>query len=102
MFSMCAPHRAVSFLGQCTRRAARPAIRVSSLKVEQAENQSHRIARPTHGFVTAGASLVEMYTALAYDGPALVPRMKRELAECLQRDGFRNVQEAVGADHRKL
>ncbi len=44
---------------------------------------------------------MEMYTALAYDGPALVPRMKRELAECLQRDGFRSVQEAVGADHRR-
>ena len=45
--------------------------------------------------------MVEMYTALAYDGPALVPRMKRELVECLRRDGFSSVQEAVGADHRK-
>lgn len=52
-----------------------------------------------HGL--AGASLVEMYTALAYDGPALVPRMKKELLECLRRDGFSSVQEAVGADHRE-
>lgn len=51
-------------------------------------------------FPSAGASLVELYTALAYDGPALVPALKRELAECLRRDGFRSVQEAVGADHR--
>lgn len=43
---------------------------------------------------------MEMYTAFAYDGPALVPRMKRELAECLRRDGFSSVAEAVGADHR--
>jgi hypothetical protein len=44
----------------------------------------------------AGASLVEVYTAFAYEGPALVPRIKRELAECLQRDGFSSVQQAVG------
>ena len=42
-----------------------------------------------------GASSVELYTALAYDGPALVPKMKQELAACLRRDGFKSVQEAV-------
>jgi dihydroorotate dehydrogenase len=46
--------------------------------------------------MSPGATLVELYTALAYDGPALVPRIKRELAECLRRDGFKSVQEAVG------
>ena len=46
----------------------------------------------------AGASLVELWTSMAYEGPALVPRLKRELAECLERDGFKSVQEAVGAD----
>jgi len=49
--------------------------------------------------IRAGASLVELYTALAYEGPALVPRVKRELAELLERDGFASVGEAVGADH---
>ena len=44
---------------------------------------------------------MELYTALAYDGPALVPRLKMELAECLRRDGFASLQEAVGADHRE-
>lgn len=50
----------------------------------------------------AGASLVQLYTAFAYEGPSLVPRIKRELAECLVRDGFKNVAEAVGADHSDL
>ena len=50
--------------------------------------------------IRAGASLVELYTALSYEGPALVPRIKRELATCLARDGFKSVVEAVGADHR--
>lgn len=50
--------------------------------------------------IRAGASLVEMYTALAFDGPALVPRVKRELAALLARDGFKSVAEAVGVDAR--
>jgi len=48
----------------------------------------------------AGAVLVEIYTGLAYGGPAFVPKAKQELADCLARDGFKTVQEAVGADHR--
>ena len=51
--------------------------------------------------IRAGASMVEVYTMFAYEGPALVRQIKRELAECLKRDGFRSVQEAVGADHRQ-
>mmetsp|Transcript_5072 Transcript_5072/g.21993 ORF Transcript_5072/g.21993 Transcript_5072/m.21993 type:complete len:127 (-) Transcript_5072:356-736(-) len=51
--------------------------------------------------IRAGASLVELYTALIYDGPRAVSRIKGELAEALQRDGFKSVEEAVGADHRK-
>ena len=47
----------------------------------------------------AGASLVELYTAFAYEGPRLVPRVKRELAALLRRDGYASVAEAVGADH---
>ena len=50
--------------------------------------------------IRAGASLVELYTAFAYDGPALVPRIKRELAACLEKDGFKSVADAVGADHK--
>lgn len=48
--------------------------------------------------IRAGASLVEIYTALAFDGPALVPRVKRELAALLARDGFASVADAVGVD----
>ena len=51
--------------------------------------------------IRAGASLVQLYTALAFKGPGLVPRIKRELAELLERDGFSSVEQAVGADHRQ-
>ena len=51
--------------------------------------------------IKAGASLVQLYTSFAYDGPGLVPRVKRELFEALKKEGFKNVSEAVGYDHRK-
>eukprot|EP00798_Chlamydomonas_sp_ICE-L_P032340 gene32340-5386_t len=47
------------------------------------------------------ASLVQLYTALVYDGPIIVPRIKAELAACLKRDGFKCIADAVGADHRE-
>jgi dihydroorotate dehydrogenase len=50
--------------------------------------------------IRSGATLVQLYTAFAYGGPALIPRIKAELAECLERDGFKSVQEAVGADFK--
>jgi dihydroorotate dehydrogenase len=50
--------------------------------------------------IRAGASLVQLYTALALSGPSLVARIKCELLECLDRDGFANVAAAVGADLR--
>ncbi|EFJ30613.1 hypothetical protein SELMODRAFT_440247 [Selaginella moellendorffii] len=50
--------------------------------------------------IRAGATLVQLYTTFAYEGPALIPRIKAELAACLERDGFKSAQEAIGADHR--
>ena len=48
--------------------------------------------------IRAGASLVQIYTAFAYEGPELVGRIKHDLAALLRADGFRSVGEAVGAD----
>lgn len=48
--------------------------------------------------IRAGASLVELYSALVFEGPGLVRRIKRELAALLRRDGFASVGEAMGAD----
>ena len=52
--------------------------------------------------IRAGASLVQLYTALAYAGPALIPRLKRELAAALRAGGFARVQDAVGNDAARL
>ena len=48
--------------------------------------------------IRAGASLVQLYTALVYQGPGLVARLKADLAERLAADGFAHVADAVGID----
>ena len=57
-----------------------------------------RSGRDAYIKIRSGASLVQLYTALVYQGPALVSRIKIELANLLQKDGFANIQEAVGVD----
>lgn len=48
--------------------------------------------------IRAGASLVEIYTAWVFRGPALVPGILRRLERRLEDDGFATIGEAVGAD----
>ena len=47
--------------------------------------------------IRAGATAVQVYSALIYEGPGLVARIKRELAAALRSDGFSTVAEAVSA-----
>lgn len=46
----------------------------------------------------AGASAVQVYSALVFEGPGLVGRIKRDLAARLRADGFSTAADAVGAD----
>ncbi len=50
--------------------------------------------------IRAGASLVQLYSALVFHGPALVGQIKREVAALLRRDGFASVRDAVGVDQK--
>lgn len=47
--------------------------------------------------IRLGATAVQVYSALIYEGPGLVQRIKRDLADRLRADGFSTVSEAVGA-----
>jgi dihydroorotate dehydrogenase len=51
--------------------------------------------------IKAGASLVQLYSALVFKGPGLVGKLKAELRQLLHADGFASVSDAVGADHRQ-
>jgi len=47
--------------------------------------------------IRAGASAVQVYSALIYEGPGLVGAIKRDLAARLRADGFAALSDAVGA-----
>ncbi len=49
----------------------------------------------------AGASLVQVYSAFAYAGPALIPRLKRELLAAMDEAGIQSVADAIGLEHRE-
>ena len=49
--------------------------------------------------IRLGASLVQLYTALIYEGPGVVKQIAQGLARLLKRDGFANVAAAVGSSH---
>ncbi|MEO7240991.1 MAG: quinone-dependent dihydroorotate dehydrogenase [Sphingomicrobium sp.] len=48
--------------------------------------------------IRAGASLVQLYTAMVYDGPRIARRIARGLAERLRSGGFASIAEAVGTE----
>jgi dihydroorotate dehydrogenase len=50
-----------------------------------------------HAKLRAGASAVQLYSALVFEGPALVLRIKRDLAQILRAEGFTSVRDAVSA-----
>jgi dihydroorotate dehydrogenase len=53
-------------------------------------------AEAAYAKIRAGASAVQLYSGLVYEGLSLVPRIARGLEALLERDGFANVAEAVG------
>ena len=57
-------------------------------------------AEAAYARIRAGASLIQLYTALAYRGPRLVGEITQGLARLLEADGFASLADAVGADHR--
>ena len=46
--------------------------------------------------ITAGASLLQLYTGLVYKGPLLVKNIKKELIQILKSEGLNNIKDAVG------
>jgi len=48
--------------------------------------------------IRAGASLVQLYSAMVYEGPGIVRRIARGLKDHLKREGFANIAEAVGTE----
>lgn len=58
-------------------------------------------AEDAYDKIKAGASLVQLYTALLYQGPALITRILDGLTQLLRQDGFQHVSDAVGTGNVK-
>jgi dihydroorotate dehydrogenase len=56
-------------------------------------------AEDAYARIRAGASLVQLYTGLVYEGPGAVGAINRGLARLLRRDGFASLAEAVGTEN---
>lgn len=55
-------------------------------------------AEDAYARIRAGASAIQLYSALVYEGPGLAARINAGLADLLKRDGFGSINEAVGVD----
>ena len=49
--------------------------------------------------IRAGASLVQLYSAMVYEGPGIAKAILRGIARLMQRDGFASIAEAVGSEN---
>ncbi|MCC9642475.1 quinone-dependent dihydroorotate dehydrogenase [Rhodopirellula sp. JC740] len=56
-------------------------------------------AQDAYDKIRLGASFVQIYTAMIYEGPAITKRICLGLAELLKRDGHSSVTQAVGSAH---
>ena len=45
-----------------------------------------------------GASLIQLYTGLVYNGPNLIKDINKDLSSLIERDGYSNISEAVGVE----
>ncbi len=48
--------------------------------------------------IRAGASLVQLYSAMVYEGPGIARRIARGIETLMRRDGFASIAEAVGSE----
>ncbi|HWJ71021.1 MAG TPA: quinone-dependent dihydroorotate dehydrogenase [Sphingobium sp.] len=55
-------------------------------------------AAQAYARIRAGASLIQLYSAMIYEGPYLPARINKGLADLLTRDGFDHVSAAIGVD----
>lgn len=55
-------------------------------------------AKDAYERIRSGATLIEIHSALLYEGPSIAAHINKELAELLRKDGFNSISEAVGKD----
>jgi len=82
--------RSLQVLRRLRARVGSRLVLVAAGGIETAEDAWQRIC--------AGATLVQVYSALIYEGPRLPSRIAKGLAERVARAGLSNISEAIGRD----
>ncbi|MBE2192445.1 MAG: quinone-dependent dihydroorotate dehydrogenase [Alphaproteobacteria bacterium] len=57
-------------------------------------------AQDAYTKIRAGASLVQIYSGLVYEGATIVKTIRQELESLLIADGYANLEQAIGSDHK--
>lgn len=57
-------------------------------------------AQDAYEKIKRGASLVALITGMIYEGPQLIGKINRELVELLKKDGYSNINQAIGAYYK--
>jgi len=57
-------------------------------------------AQEAYKRIKAGASLVQVYSAIVFKGPDLIMNINKGLIELLEADGYKHISEAIGADRK--
>lgn len=55
-------------------------------------------AQDAYKKIRLGASLVQLITGMVFEGPQVITQINRGLAKLLEKDGYKNISEAIGAD----
>jgi dihydroorotate dehydrogenase subfamily 2 len=50
--------------------------------------------------IKRGATLIQLITGMIYEGPSVIGKINKELAELLKKDGYKNINEAVGSYYK--
>ncbi|XP_030753109.1 dihydroorotate dehydrogenase (quinone), mitochondrial isoform X2 [Sitophilus oryzae] len=58
--------------------------------------------RDAYEKIKAGASLVQLYSSIVFEGPPVVTKIKKELSKLLEEDGYKNISEAVGVNVKSI
>lgn len=80
--------RSTALVRYLYRRTGKPVIGVGGI----------RSAETAYAKISAGASLIQLYTGLVYEGPGLIRSIKQGLVRRLERDGLQNIGQAVGRE----
>ena len=57
-------------------------------------------AEDAYAKIKAGASVVQVYTGLVFQGPGIVREIKKGLVRLLKQDGLHNISAAIGLDEK--